>query len=131
MENQNTEWKQIWKEEYLKTLCAFANTDGGSIEIGKDDKGNVVGIEDVLLIKLLKEIPVQIKNALAISADVRYLEYGDKHTLLISVTKYPNPVSYKGKFYKRVGSTTQELTPNDLDKILTLIRNFVFVGSVE
>ena len=28
-ESQTVEFKQVWKDEYLKTICAFANSDGG------------------------------------------------------------------------------------------------------
>ena len=38
-ESQTSEFKQIWKDEYLKTICAFANTDGGKLYIGIDDDG--------------------------------------------------------------------------------------------
>lgn len=38
MESQNTEWKESWKDEYLKTICAFANTEGSTMTIGVDDK---------------------------------------------------------------------------------------------
>ena len=31
----------------LKTLVAFANTAGGLLVIGKDDNGEIVGVEDV------------------------------------------------------------------------------------
>ena len=45
-ESQNIEFKQTWKDEYLKTICAFANTDGGKLYIGVDDDGNIIGVED-------------------------------------------------------------------------------------
>ncbi len=28
-ESQNIEWKEIWKDEYLKWICGFANAEGG------------------------------------------------------------------------------------------------------
>lgn len=28
-ENQHIEWKESWRDEYLKWICAFANTEGG------------------------------------------------------------------------------------------------------
>ena len=40
-ENQNTEYKRIWQDENLKSICAFANTNGGTIYVGIDDEGNV------------------------------------------------------------------------------------------
>ena len=47
LENQNIEFKSSWRDEYLKWICAFANTDGGIVYIGIDDKGNVVGIDNI------------------------------------------------------------------------------------
>ncbi|HHU59153.1 MAG TPA: ATP-binding protein, partial [Bacteroidales bacterium] len=45
-ENQNIEWKESWRDEYLKWICGFANANGGSIIIGKDDKGRIVGLKN-------------------------------------------------------------------------------------
>ena len=45
-ESQTTEFKSIWRDEYLKILCAFANTDGGQLIIGVDDNGKVIGIKN-------------------------------------------------------------------------------------
>jgi ATP-dependent DNA helicase RecG len=28
-ESQNIEWKEIWKDEFLKWICGFANANGG------------------------------------------------------------------------------------------------------
>lgn len=47
-ENQNIEYKSTWRDEYLKWICGFANAHGGTIIIGKDDKGKVDGIDFVL-----------------------------------------------------------------------------------
>ena len=43
-ENQNIEWKESWRDEYLKWICGFANAVGGKIYIGMDDNGKVVGL---------------------------------------------------------------------------------------
>ena len=43
-ENHNTEYKRIWKDEYLKWVCGFANAQGGRIYIGIDDDMSVVGV---------------------------------------------------------------------------------------
>jgi ATP-dependent DNA helicase RecG len=29
-ENQNIEWKESWRDEYLKCICGFANAKGGN-----------------------------------------------------------------------------------------------------
>ena len=36
-ESQNIEWKESWRDEYLKWICGFANAQGGKIYIGMND----------------------------------------------------------------------------------------------
>lgn len=45
-ENQNIEWKESWKDEYLKWICGFANATGGKLIIGINDEGKVIGVEN-------------------------------------------------------------------------------------
>jgi ATP-dependent DNA helicase RecG len=43
-ENQHIEWKESWRDDYLKWIYGFANGDGGVLVIGRNDKGLVVGV---------------------------------------------------------------------------------------
>ena len=47
IEKQNIEWKESWRDEYLKWICGFANAVGGRLYIGKDDNGNVVKVDNI------------------------------------------------------------------------------------
>jgi predicted HTH transcriptional regulator len=60
-ETQNIEWKETWRDEYLKWLCGFANTQGGRLEIGRADNGAVVGAPRAK--RLLDELPNKIRSA--------------------------------------------------------------------
>ena len=40
-EDQNIEYKQSWRDEYLKWICGFANVQGGRLYIGMCDNGEV------------------------------------------------------------------------------------------
>jgi ATP-dependent DNA helicase RecG len=91
-ESQTLEWKKSWRDEYMKTLCAFANASGGTLEIGRDDGGVVVGVENTA--RLLEDLPNKIKNAMAIVADVDVLDDGDKEYISVTVGAYPFPISY-------------------------------------
>jgi len=42
-ECQNVEFKRIWKDEYLKWICGFANAQGAVIYFGVDDDHEVYG----------------------------------------------------------------------------------------
>ena len=67
-ESQTIEFKQIWKDEYLKTICAFANTDGGNLYIGLDDNSNVIGLENTK--NILEILPNKINNKLGLLVNV-------------------------------------------------------------
>lgn len=59
-EDQNIEFKESWRDEYLKWICGFANAQGGKIFIGKDDDGKVIGLKDGK--KLMEDIPNKVKQ---------------------------------------------------------------------
>ena len=115
-ENQNIEWKESWRDEYLKWVCGFANAQGGKIYIGKNDEGIVTGIENSK--KLLVDIPNKIQSSMSILADVNLLSEDGKEYLEIVVVPAAYPVSYKGEYYYRSGSTNQKLVGNALTRFL-------------
>lgn len=115
-EQQNTEYKSIWKDKYIKWICGFANAQGGVLIIGKDDNGKVVGLSNAK--RLLEDIPNKIKDILGIVADVNLHETSQGDYIEIIVDPQPNPVNYKGEYHYRSGSTKQELKGVALDKFL-------------
>ena len=118
MEDQNTEWKESWHDEYLKWVCGFANSKGGTIEIGKNDKGEIVGLPDAE--KLLVVLPNKIRATMGILVDVNLRKKKSLDYIVIKVKAYPNPISYRGKYYLRSGSTTQEVTGSTLDEMVQI-----------
>lgn len=115
-ESQHIEWKQNWRDEYLKWICAFANSQGGTLYIGKNDKGETVHLSRYE--RLLEDLPSKIKNALGIICAVNlHDDYGKKY-IEVQVRSYSNAISYKGKFYKRTGSSTHELNGIILQEFL-------------
>jgi len=44
LETHKLEWKQTWHDEYLNTICGFANADGGVLEIGRHKNGEIIGV---------------------------------------------------------------------------------------
>ena len=172
-ESQQIEWKWSWQDEFLKWLCGYANADGGTLYIGVNDDGYVVGVEDSK--RMLEVLPNKINDKLGIVAsinihkaygaeNVRYgysvpedvsskivnqyacglintgmLDNSDRRYkslavierdnkiwetegvreyISIGVIKYPFAVSCDGKYYKRSGSTLQELNGFELQNFL-------------
>ncbi len=106
-ESQNIEWKESWRDDYLKWICGFANAQGGKIYIGVDDTGKVVGVQNGK--KLLEEIPNKIQTNLGFLADVNLLSKNGLDYIEIIVNPSSYPVSYKGEYHFRSGSTKQLL----------------------
>jgi ATP-dependent DNA helicase RecG len=94
-ENQNIEFKQSWRDEYIKWICGFANAKGGKIYIGINDSGEIVGINNAK--KLLDDIPNKVRDILGIVIDLKMIIEDKKEYLEIQVEAYPYPVSYKGQ----------------------------------
>ena len=115
-EQQNIEYKQSWHDDYLKWVCGFANANGGVIYVGKDDNGKVVGINDYK--KLMDDIPNKIRNAMGITAEVNLHEEEGKRFIEIVTHPYSVPISVRGRYYYRSGSTKQELTGAALNEFL-------------
>lgn len=115
-EHQSIEWKESWQDEYLKWICGYANAYGGTIYIGTDDDGNVVGIDNAR--DLLERIPNKITDTMGIIADVNLLYKGELEYLQIIVDKYPSLISFRGKYYYRSGSTMREITGKELERAL-------------
>ncbi len=116
LENSDTEWKESWKSEYLKTLAAFHNTDGGRMYVGRDDNGRFIGVKNPK--NVAKVISDSIRNKLHIRSSVNIVEIDGETCIIIDIPKGDSCVDYDGRFYFRVGNTTQQIEGNDLKMIL-------------
>lgn len=115
-ENQNIEFKRTWRDEYLQYISGFANSQGGTLYIGKDDDGQVCGVSHAE--KLLEDLPNQINQTTGVLALVNLHTEGDKDYISIKVEPTDQPISYRGKFYYRTGSTLQEVKGSDLRNLM-------------
>ncbi len=84
--------------------------------IGRDNEGKAVGVSHAG--KLMEDLPNKIRDVLGIMADVRLVKTAGKELVEIQVESYPSPISYKGSYYVRSGSTTQELKGAALEQFL-------------
>ncbi len=115
-ESQNIEYKESWRDEYIKWICGFANAQGGKIFVGIDDKGHVVGLQNAK--KLMEDIPNKVRDALGLLVDVNLLSVDSKEYIEISVSPSTYPVNYKGEYHYRTGSTKQLLQGASLTQFL-------------
>jgi len=115
-ESQTLEYKQSWRNDCLKAVSAFANSDGGMLIVGLDDMGKPSGLKNFK--KLLEDIPNTIRNKLGIIPSIKPNKKNKKDIIKITVAPCSVPISYNGKYYIRSGSTVQELQGKDLADFL-------------
>ena len=106
-ESQNIEYKETWNDKYLEWICGFANAQGGKIFLGVNDAHEVVGVHDSK--RLMEDIPNKIVTHLGIVADVDLHKADNLDYIEIQVEPNSVPISYRGHYHYRSGSTKQEL----------------------
>ena len=84
--------------------------------VGRSDTGAAVGVQDAA--RLLEDLPNKIRNLLGLVVPVHLRREADSDLIEIEVEASPYPVTYRGKYYVRSGSTTQELSGTPLDAFL-------------
>jgi len=95
-ESQIMEFKTDWRDEHLKTISAFANSNGGQLIVGLNDSGQSIGLVDTK--KLLEDIPNKIRNKLGIIPSVELETQQDNEIIRIVIMPSTVPISYDGKF---------------------------------
>jgi len=115
-ESQNIEYKLKWQDDYLKWICGFANSNGGSVFIGVNDDGDVSGISNHK--RLMEEIPNKTRNLMGVTVTINLRKENNKFYLQIITPAYSVPVSLRGRYYFRSGCTNMELTGNSLNDFL-------------
>ena len=68
--------------------------------------------------KLMEDIPNKVRDVLGIVVDVNLHEEEGKDYIEIVTEPYPYPVSYKGQYHYRSGSTKKELKGAALDRFM-------------
>ena len=117
-ESQVVEWKESWQDKYLEWICGYANAQGGTLYIGIDDNGNVLGLEEKIVKKLLEDIPNKITAAFGMTCDVNLRTKDKKKYIQIEVKKSKLPLNLHGRYYYRTGSVKKEITGFELTEFI-------------
>ena len=126
IENEVCEFKSEYTDNIIKTVIAFANTDGGKIFVGVDDDGTPIGIKDID--DCYTRVTSSVKDT--ISPDVtmftKYYVNEQEKIIEITVSEGTNkPYFLKSKGMRPEGVYIRQGTfsaPASIDKIRQLIK---------
>lgn len=93
-----------WTPHCMKLVCSFANKMSGTIFIGMESGGRVLGIGNAR--KLVACLPFAIRAAMSVTAVAQLYEKDGKEFVILTVTKSIEKVKYQGVPYLRLGSVS-------------------------
>lgn len=127
VENEYVELKVSLTKDIKKEIVAFANTNGGTIYIGIDDKGKVVGLKNIKedIESLSSMIRDGIKSDLTLYTSIEQQKIESKDVIVLNVMEAPNKPYYlsdKGiktsGVYLRFGNTSAPASEEVIKKMM-------------
>ena len=114
-ESLRVEFKQTFSKEALESITAFANTNGGYLFVGVNDKGLILGID--VNNEIIKNWQNQIKllTTPSLFPDIKIMTIQNKTIAVVLVQEHPlKPVSIKGRYIKRLGSSNHLISTDEI-----------------
>ena len=113
-EGQDLDFKSRFTNDIGNCVCAFANTNDGTILVGVDNKGAIAGVS--------KKVEEQIASIIdscdpPVRAAIETGIVDEKNILVVKVKKSRQVHSWKGKIYVRVGSTNRPLSMQEIPEL--------------
>jgi len=109
-------------KKIMKTIVAFANTAGGTLVIGRENDGEIVGVDDPLQVE--EQLTSSIADSIAplIMPDIEIISFKGKALLCVRVAHWPGPFYMKKEgeergVYIRLGSSTRQAGPEFVAEI--------------
>jgi ATP-dependent DNA helicase RecG len=118
-ESLNVEFKQtLIGSDFLETVVAFSNGNGGTIFLGVDDKAEITGFADKDKDRIMNLIASNVEPT--VQPNIRIFKFSDSRVItLVEIPEGKNkPYSHRELgVYVRKGATDRHATRIDLDQI--------------
>ncbi len=114
-EMQRLELKESFGSETIETACAFANTAGGYIVLGVDNKGNLA--KSPFRFEALRDYENRIATSTepSVAVDAEKVAFRGGQVVVLKVPENPlKPVAVKGRSFVRKGSVNHQMSPAEI-----------------
>lgn len=135
-EGNTIEYKQEWVEDIIPELVSFLNSHGGTLFIGINDTGEVIGVSDpdILLTKVTNKIRdcISPSASMLIYSEITKDSNSDKYYITCQVSKGTCPpyyVTQRGTLkgvYIRSGSSKKEASQLEIKTLIASTDPFRF-----
>lgn len=115
-EGETVEFKRHWTDQALEDLAAFANTRGGTLLVGVEDDGEVVGVADPEA--EMQRIANTVASRLGLTPSVSRRFIGGHEVIEVQLEPARGVVGLNGRHRTRVGSTNRDLSPEELGRLV-------------
>lgn len=123
-ETVNLEFKREFTKNILKTVSAYANYHDGEIIIGIEDDLNIVGVNDVVSLRLKLENSINDSISPRPYYEITEKVLNDKTLIILKVYHGENtPYLYDNKAYKRMDTSTIVVDRYDYENLILNGRN--------
>lgn len=111
-ESQSVEFKADFSPEVGKTLCAFANTNSGTVFLGISDGGRIQGVSE----KTEEKVANTAHSCKpSIYPEIRKVMHNGELILIVEVPHSTGVLhSFKNVAYRRVGTSDMPLSPEEV-----------------
>ena len=121
-ESEVLEWKRSTAQlpRAAETLCAFLNGDGGTVLLGVNDDGEIIGqevsdktrLDIAAVIRAIEPAPIISSSEILVS--------GNRYMILLKASSCPNfkPYLYRGRAYQWLGPSTSVMGQEELARLV-------------
>ncbi len=108
-ESLTLEYKSSFDRKSIETLVAFANANGGTVLVGVEDNGTVLGVS--LGKETLNKWLGQVKSSTSpsIIPDIEAFDISSRTVVAINISEYPiNTINTRCKYFKRIAHSNPQ-----------------------
>jgi ATP-dependent DNA helicase RecG len=117
-ESDSLEYKVSFGKGVAEAVCAFANHKGGTVLVGVDNSGRIVGVKCGSETVQNWVNQIKLNTEPSIIPDVELASVDAKQVVIIGVREFPvKPVSCRNRYFKRVANSNHRLNLTEITNL--------------
>lgn len=96
----------------FQSICSFLNKEGGTIILGVNDYGEIFGINERYISRMMNKIEEVLKGSFSPMAQIKaeVVDVDNRKVIYLNIPSSPHVHRYRGKIYDRLGDEVSDVT---------------------